>query len=79
MDDPSFTQPLMYKAIESRESVPDLYVKQLIGQHEFTEEERKKLVDEHTEKLMKEFKAMDQAPPRAVHLGGNWKGESTGN
>jgi len=30
-DSPSFTQPLMYKAIEKRESVLDLYTKQLLA------------------------------------------------
>uniref|UniRef100_A0AC35FBU2 Transketolase-like pyrimidine-binding domain-containing protein n=1 Tax=Panagrolaimus sp. PS1159 TaxID=55785 RepID=A0AC35FBU2_9BILA len=74
LDDPSFTQPLMYQKIEARESVPDLYCKQLIQQEDFSEDERKKLIEEHTNALMKEFKEMDKAKPRAIHLGGNWKG-----
>lgn len=64
----------MYQKIESRESVPDLYTKQLIQQGDFSDDERKILVDNHTNALMAEFKELDKAQPRAVHLEGNWKG-----
>ena len=30
MDDPSFTQPLMYQAIGARRSIPDTYAQQLV-------------------------------------------------
>ena len=30
MDDPSFTQPLMYDVIENRPSVPDMYASGLV-------------------------------------------------
>ena len=30
LDDPSFTQPLMYNAIHSRRSIPDLYADKLV-------------------------------------------------
>lgn len=30
LDDPSFTQPVMYKAIKSRKSIPDSYAEQLV-------------------------------------------------
>lgn len=30
LDDPTFTNPLMYKVIHSRKSVPDLYADKLI-------------------------------------------------
>lgn len=29
LDDPTFTNPVMYKTIHSRQSVPDLYLEQL--------------------------------------------------
>uniref|UniRef100_A0AC34GWS8 Transketolase-like pyrimidine-binding domain-containing protein n=1 Tax=Panagrolaimus sp. ES5 TaxID=591445 RepID=A0AC34GWS8_9BILA len=74
LDDPKFTQPHMYQKIEARESVPNLYVKQLIQHGDFSEDERENLIDDHTNALMKEFKEMDKAKPRAVHLLGNWKG-----
>lgn len=30
IDDPSFTQPLMYRAINSRTSIPDLYAESIV-------------------------------------------------
>lgn len=30
LDEPGFTQPLMYSAIRSRQSIPDAYAKKLI-------------------------------------------------
>ncbi|KAK0410283.1 hypothetical protein QR680_005042 [Steinernema hermaphroditum] len=74
LDDPRFTQPLMYQEIDAHESVPDRYTKKLIEEGVFSEEERKKIVDEHTESLMKDFRAVESSGPRAVHLEGNWKG-----
>ena len=74
LDDPRFTQPLMYKIIDNRESVPDKYCSQLIQQGEFSEEERKKIVEEHTAELMTAFREVDKTGPRAIHLEGNWKG-----
>ncbi|KAK7480383.1 hypothetical protein BaRGS_00028430 [Batillaria attramentaria] len=34
LDDPMFTQPIMYKAISSRRSIPDLYAAQLVRRKE---------------------------------------------
>ncbi|CCM02167.1 uncharacterized protein FIBRA_04245 [Fibroporia radiculosa] len=39
LDEPSFTQPLMYEQIRSRRSVPSLYEDHLISQEVITEEE----------------------------------------
>uniref|UniRef100_A0A7E4UQ48 Transket_pyr domain-containing protein n=1 Tax=Panagrellus redivivus TaxID=6233 RepID=A0A7E4UQ48_PANRE len=74
LDDPTFTQPLMYSIIEDRKSPPDLYAQQLIDQGQFSEDEKKTIVETHTSKLIEEFRKVDTEPPRAVHLGGNWKG-----
>ncbi|XGW03964.1 hypothetical protein V3C99_015252 [Haemonchus contortus] len=74
LDDPSFTQPIMYRVIESRESVPRQYADELIHQGLLTEDEVKREKDAHTAKLMESFKATDSAPPVAKLLEGNWKG-----
>jgi len=42
-DQPSFTQPLMYKAIAKQETALDKYVNKLLGENTFTKED----VDEH--------------------------------
>ena len=33
MDEPSFTQPLMYKVINSRSSVPDMFAQKVVVSH----------------------------------------------
>ena len=35
MDDPTFTQPLMYDVVENRPSVPDMYATELIVEYLF--------------------------------------------
>lgn len=35
LDDPTFTQPLMYQAIRSRGSIPDGYAQQIVVGHTF--------------------------------------------
>ncbi|KHJ92548.1 dehydrogenase E1 component [Oesophagostomum dentatum] len=86
LDDPSFTQPIMYKIIECRESVPRQYADELIDQGLMTEDDIKKVKEEHSAKLMESFRAIDSTPPVQVfwstlsfrfcanHLEGNWKG-----
>lgn len=50
-DDPSYTQPLMYKAIAERRSVRKLYVESLVKRGDITEEEAEKAQAEFTAKL----------------------------
>ncbi|KAI5821384.1 thiamine diphosphate-binding protein [Pyronema omphalodes] len=42
-DQPSFTQPLMYRKIAEKEPILDMYVKQLLAENSFTKED----IDEH--------------------------------
>ncbi|PAV69017.1 hypothetical protein WR25_13925 isoform B [Diploscapter pachys] len=74
LDDPTFTNPLLYKVINSRESVPREYADELIGDELITEEEVKKLKDDHTGKLLEAYRAVDGTPPKVNHLNGYWKG-----
>ncbi|PIO60672.1 hypothetical protein TELCIR_17826 [Teladorsagia circumcincta] len=68
LDDPSFTQPVMYRVIEGRDSVPRQYADELIDQGVLTEEEMKKEKDAHTAKLMESFKAIESTPPVSVFV-----------
>ncbi|VDP20394.1 unnamed protein product [Heligmosomoides polygyrus] len=74
LDDPSFTQPIMYRVIESRESVPRQYADELIDQGLLSEDDIKNEKETHTAKLMESFRAVDSTPPVAKHLDGYWKG-----
>ena len=76
LDDPSFTQPLMYKAIGAQKSVVDAYAEELAQQGLFSSQEREKFTKEYHEELEKLLKEVDlnQTSPRADHLQGYWKG-----
>ncbi|RCN50690.1 putative oxoglutarate dehydrogenase, E1 component [Ancylostoma caninum] len=74
LDDPSFTQPIMYRIIENRESVPRQYADELIHEGLMTEDDVKAEKEAHSAKMMESFRAIDTTPPVAKHLEGNWKG-----
>ncbi|CAD6186781.1 unnamed protein product [Caenorhabditis auriculariae] len=74
LDDPTFTSPVMYKEIESRESVPRLFMDRLISEGITTEEDIKKDLDKQTEELNVTLKSVDKSQPEVTHLQGNWKG-----
>ena len=50
-DDPSYTQPLMYRAIEAKRSVRKLYTEALIRRGDLTMEEAERALDDFQEKL----------------------------
>uniref|UniRef100_A0A914UXX4 Transketolase-like pyrimidine-binding domain-containing protein n=1 Tax=Plectus sambesii TaxID=2011161 RepID=A0A914UXX4_9BILA len=74
LDDPSFTQPVMYGKIGARKSVPDTYAEWLVEEGVLTKEKRDEWVSEHTAQLTADFKRIDSEPPRALHLEQQWKG-----
>ncbi|MEM8618806.1 MAG: multifunctional oxoglutarate decarboxylase/oxoglutarate dehydrogenase thiamine pyrophosphate-binding subunit/dihydrolipoyllysine-residue succinyltransferase subunit [Actinomycetota bacterium] len=50
-DDPSYTQPLMYKAISERRSVRKLYVESLVRRGDITVEEAEEALGDYNDKL----------------------------
>ncbi len=50
-DDPSYTQPLMYKAIEGRRSVRKIYTESLIKRGDLTVEEAERALDDFRSRL----------------------------
>jgi len=75
-DEPSFTQPVLYRAIEKRKSVRDSYLERLLALGEITREEADRIAKEETERLdlelsvakSDEYMVKPQAHP------GVWKG-----
>ena len=74
MDDPYLTQPVMYSAINSRDSVPQKYWKHLENKINVPElrEVEKKLV-EFKEVLNSHFSLSETFSPSLQSFGGNWK------
>jgi len=61
-DEPSATQPLMYKVIRSRKSVPALYAEKLVQEGLISEEEIKQWDTNYTETLDKGSRVVDLLP-----------------
>jgi 2-oxoglutarate dehydrogenase E1 component len=74
-DEPSFTQPLMYKKIRSHPSTLDIYSKKLIGEGVVTEADVGTMKAEWRARLDTEFEAgQGYKPNKADWLDGRWAG-----
>ncbi len=62
-DDPSYTQPLMYRAIEARRSVRKLYTESLIKRGDLTVEEAEASLDDFRAKLQDALDATREGAP----------------
>ncbi len=74
-DEPSFTQPGLYKLITSHATPRDVYGKRLIAESLMTEDEVKKLQDEAMEPLTKaleKVRAEKPEPPHSEYQGPYW-------
>ena len=77
-DEPSFTQPLMYKAIKKQITPRKKYEKKLIENNTLSEEESRDIVDSFKNFLDKEFESTKNYKPNKVDwLEGTWTGLST--
>ena len=75
-DEPSFTQPLLYDAIERRKSVRDSYLEHLLKLGGISHQEADDLADRRRAQLEKEFNLArsDDFIPRPDQLQGVWHG-----
>jgi 2-oxoglutarate dehydrogenase E1 component len=74
-DEPSFTQPLMYKKIRAHPGVLEIYSKKLIGEGVVTEGEVAKMRADWRARLDAEFEAAQgYKPNKADWLDGRWAG-----
>lgn len=74
MDDPTFTNPLMYDAIHARDSVPNDYAKQLQDEGSLDASERQKIVADHMAFLGEHFKMIESYTPTFPRFQGRWSG-----
>ena len=79
-DEPSFTQPLLYKAIAERKSVRDGYLEHLLSLGEVTQEEADQIALERRQHLEAELSEARRADYVRIHdwLGGVWQGYQGG-
>ena len=76
-DEPSFTQPLMYRAIKDHPTTLEIYTKKLIGEGIVTQAEAEGMMTDFTARLDTEFNASkEHRPQTADWLDGRWAGLS---
>lgn len=74
-DEPSFTQPIMYRKIADHPFVTKIYADKLIKEKKITEEEAKRVYDNRNQFLEEEFQAgSNYLPNKADWLEGKWTG-----
>lgn len=76
LDEPAFTQPVMYNNIRHRTSVPKLYEQKLLSENTLvSEQEADQVREKHIQALELGLKEAESFVPDAhMHLDGNWKG-----
>jgi 2-oxoglutarate dehydrogenase E1 component len=76
VDEPSFTQPLMYKEIAAHPRPRELYARKLMDEGKLTESEFQAMKDLARERLDQALDAAREAKPKQkiTTLGGIWKG-----
>ncbi|MEG9884356.1 MAG: 2-oxoglutarate dehydrogenase E1 component [Hyphomicrobiales bacterium] len=74
-DEPSFTQPLMYKKIAEHTTVPGIYAERLVDDGIVTQSEVESMRDAYRRRLDEEFGHADSyRPGKADWLDGRWNG-----
>ena len=71
-DEPTFTQPLMYKKIKSHPTTLNIYSKKLIKENSITEEEFKSEKKEFNDLLENQFKSAKDHHPKIDWFEGTW-------
>lgn len=77
-DEPSFTQPLMYKQIANQPSTREIYGNRLIEEGVLTADAAQAIIDNHNAHLNEEFEiGTTYKPNKADWLEGQWSGFKT--
>lgn len=74
MDEPTFTNPLLYKIINNRQSIPDVYRQKLEKMEILKTEESEEIIRKYTNYLEEAFKKSDKYVPQATYFSGRWAG-----
>ena len=71
-DEPSFTQPLMYKKIKSHPSSVKIYGDQLVSEGMYSEDELKQKINNFKDLLDEQFKSAKDYNPKITWFEGTW-------
>ncbi|HUK32258.1 MAG TPA: 2-oxoglutarate dehydrogenase E1 component, partial [Vicinamibacterales bacterium] len=78
-DEPTFTQPVLYRGVARRPSVRDGYLDHLLTLGEITREEAERIADEQREHFERELARAMHEPPRSPHAWIDWIGGPESN
>ncbi|XP_014250511.1 probable 2-oxoglutarate dehydrogenase E1 component DHKTD1, mitochondrial [Cimex lectularius] len=67
VDDPTFTNPSLYRVINSKSTVPDMYAAYLINKKVTTKEEVNKIENDYSKELNKRFHGVDSFVPQVYN------------
>uniref|UniRef100_A0A8C0ZMX8 2-oxoadipate dehydrogenase complex component E1 n=1 Tax=Castor canadensis TaxID=51338 RepID=A0A8C0ZMX8_CASCN len=74
LDEPFFTNPVMYKIIRARKSIPDTYAENLVASGLMTQEEVSEIKVSYYAKLNDHLSNMAHYRPPATNLQAHWQG-----
>lgn len=74
LDDPTFTNPAIYKIISTRKTIPNSYAERLIDENVVNDEFVKKTTDNHLRYLNDELTNVKFYQPEAYYFKKQWKG-----
>ncbi|CAG9135977.1 unnamed protein product [Plutella xylostella] len=72
LDDPTFTNPLLYRMIHARPSIPDLYAEKLKADNVLSEDDVSSICKEYSQYLQSEFDAVKSYQPEASYYQEQW-------
>lgn len=74
LDDPTFTNPILYNVINNRKSVPDSYADELVRENIITDEFAQQVNERHQKYLNDELANAANYQPEAYHYQKQWNG-----
>lgn len=74
LDDPTFTNPAVYRMIHTRKSVPDMYAERLIEENVVNAADVQKCKDNYMHHLNDELDRSNSYEPKAYYYQKGWKG-----
>ncbi|XP_075976075.1 putative 2-oxoadipate dehydrogenase complex component E1 homolog [Anticarsia gemmatalis] len=74
LDDPTFTNPLLYQLIHSRKSIPDMYVDKLVSEGVLTTEDVKDISAAYTSFLHSQYEMIPTYKPEVSYYQEQWSG-----
>ncbi|XP_028168209.1 probable 2-oxoglutarate dehydrogenase E1 component DHKTD1 homolog, mitochondrial [Ostrinia furnacalis] len=72
LDDPTFTNPLLYKLIRSRKSIPDLYADKLVSEGVISGEEVNNISTEYAKYLQSQYESVPSYKPEVTYYQEQW-------